>query len=169
MRIFLIGFMGSGKTHWGKQLAELLKIPFIDLDERITLKEGKSIARIFADSGEEFFRSTERDMLEEIIEDNTSAVISVGGGTPCFFNNIDLMKKKGTVVWLNTHVDLLLERLIKEKASRPLLNKIDDDDLRNYIVRKLNERRIYYEQAHLVIDNECQMSPSVFIQNILHA
>ena len=79
------------------------------------------------------------------------------------------MKKKGTVVWLNTHVDLLLERLIKEKASRPLLNKIDDDDLRNYIVRKLNERRIYYEQAHLVIDNECQMSPSVFIQNILHA
>lgn len=169
MRIFLIGFMGSGKTHWGKQLAELLKFPFIDLDEKITIKEGKSIAEIFAGSGEEFFRSREKEVLEEIIDANESGVISVGGGTPCFFNNIELMKKKGTVVWLNTHVDLLLERLIREKASRPLLNKIDDDDLRNYIVRKLNERRIYYEQAHLVIDNECQMSPSKFIQNILHA
>lgn len=169
MRIFLIGFMGSGKTHWGKQLAELLKIPFIDLDEKITIKEGKSIAQIFAESGEEFFRSREKEMLEEIIDANESAVISVGGGTPCFFNNIELMKKRGTVVWLNTHVDLLLERLIREKSSRPLLNKIDDDDLRNYIVRKLNERRIYYEQAHLVVDNECQMSPSKFIQNILHA
>lgn len=169
MRIFLIGFMGSGKTHWGKQLAELLKFPFIDLDEKITIKEGKSIAQIFAESGEEFFRSREKEVLEEVIDANESGVISVGGGTPCFFNNIELMKKRGTVVWLNTHVDLLLERLIREKASRPLLNKIDDDDLRNYIVRKLNERRIYYEQAHLVIDNECQMSPSKFIQNILHA
>jgi shikimate kinase len=169
MRIFLIGFMGSGKSHWGTQLAEQLKTPFIDLDEQIVKLEGKSIADVFAEKGEEFFRVREKELLEEMIDKNPSMVISVGGGTPCFFNNIDLMKRKGCVVWLNTDVDVLLKRLIREKEKRPLIKDIPDADLRTYIIRKLNERRLYYDQAQVRIDNESDMTPSKFIQSILHA
>lgn len=169
MRIFLIGFMGSGKTHWGKQLASQMKIPFFDLDEEIIKKENLSIAEIFAHSGEEAFRVKEREVLEALIDENTSMVLSCGGGTPCFFNNIERMKKYGVVVWLNTHVEILLQRLIKEKATRPLIKDISDNDLRSYIIRKLNERRMYYEQADVILDNENSISISEFIQTILHA
>lgn len=169
MRIFLIGFMGSGKTHWGRQLAAQLTIPFFDLDEVITSRENKSVAEIFAQSGEEAFRIKEREVLEALIDENTSMVLSCGGGTPCFFNNIERMKKYGVVVWLNTHVEILLTRLMKEKASRPLIKNIADDDMRSYIVRKLNERRIYYEQADVIIDNENSISITEFIQTVLHA
>ncbi len=169
MRIFLIGFMGSGKTHWGKQLATQMKIPFYDLDEEITKKENLSVAEIFSQSGEEAFRNKEREVLETLIDDNASMVLSCGGGTPCFFNNIERMKKYGVVVWLNTHIEILLQRLIKEKEKRPLIREIGDDDLRSYIIRKLNERRMYYEQADVIVDNENSIAMSELIQTILHA
>src|SRR5262245_30294350 len=139
MRIFLIGFMGSGKTHWGKQVAERLNLPFFDLDEEIVKSEKMSIPDIFAASGEEYFRSKEKDLLEKLADENSSMVLSCGGGTPCFFNNIEFMKKYGTVVWLNTHVDILQQRLIRERNLRPLLKDIKDEDLKHYIIRKLNE------------------------------
>ncbi|MBL7697697.1 MAG: shikimate kinase [Chitinophagaceae bacterium] len=169
MRIFLIGFMGSGKTHWARQLAAQMKIPFYDLDEVISGREGKTVSEIFAQSGEEAFRVKEREVLESLIDENASMVLSCGGGTPCFFNNIERMKKYGVVVWLNTHVEILLSRLMKEKATRPLIKNISDDDMRSYIVRKLNERRMYYEQADVIIDNENSISANEFIQTILHA
>jgi shikimate kinase len=169
MRVFLIGFMGSGKTHWGKQLAGQLKIPFYDLDEEIVRSEGKPIPEIFAACGEEHFRMIEKEALESLIDENTSMVLSCGGGTPCYFNNIERMKKYGVVVWLNTHSEVLLQRLMKEKASRPLIKNIADEDLKPYIIRKLNERRMYYEQADVVVDNENSISTSEFIQTILHA
>ena len=169
MRIFLIGFMGSGKTHWGKQLATQLKIPFFDLDDVISSKENKTIAEIFAHAGEEAFRVKEREVLESLIDENASMVVSCGGGTPCFFNNIERMKKYGVVIWLNTHVEVLVQRLIKEKEKRPLIKNVQDTDLRSYIVRKLNERRMYYEQADVVIDKEDSISISEFIQTVLHA
>ena len=169
MRIFLIGFMGSGKTHWGKQLAKQLQIPFFDLDEVIEGKEKRSITQIFAECGEESFRMKEKETLEQLIDDYPSIVLSTGGGTPCFFNNIERMKKYGVVVWFNTHVEVLLTRLMKEKATRPLLKKIADDDMRSYIIRKLNERRMYYEQADVIIDKEDSMPVNEFIQTILHA
>lgn len=169
MRIFLIGFMGSGKTHWAKQLAQRMKIPFFDLDDVIVQLEQISVADIFSESGEEYFRSRERELLEKLIQENASMVLSSGGGTPCFLNNIELMKKNGIVVWLNTHVEVLLKRLLKEKNQRPLLRPIRDEDLRSYIVRKLNERRMYYEQADITIDNENTVSINDFIQTVLHA
>ncbi len=169
MRIFLIGFMGCGKTHWGKQLAALLKIPFIDLDQKIEENERQTVSEIFSENGEEYFRMAEKQMLDQMIDENVSMVLSVGGGTPCFFNNIDLMKKKGTVVWLNTHVDLLLQRLLNGKQERPLIRDLSDHELKSYIVKKLNERKMYYEQANVVIDNESSITPSQFIQTILHA
>jgi len=169
MRIFLIGFMGSGKTHWGKQLAKQLNIPFYDLDDVISSKEKKTVAQIFAESGEEAFRVKEREVLESLIDENETMVLSCGGGTPCFFNNIERMKKYGVVVWLNTHVEVLLTRLKSEKASRPLIKNVPDSEMRTYIVRKLNERRIYYEQADAIIDNEESISMNEFIQTVLHA
>jgi shikimate kinase len=169
MRIFLIGFMGSGKTHWGKQVAERLSLPFFDLDEVITNEEQKSIPEIFATDGEEHFRSKEKEILERLVDENTSMVLSCGGGTPCFFNNIEFMKKYGTVVWLNTQVDVLLQRLMKERNQRPLLKDITDADLKHYIIRKLNDRRMYYELADVVIDKEDGFTMNEFIQTVLHA
>ena len=169
MRIFLIGFMGSGKTHWGKQLSERLKLPFFDLDTVITDYEKRSVPEIFAESGEEYFRVKEQEMLEKIIDEQPAMVLSTGGGTPCFLNNIKLMKKNGVVIWLNTHVDVLLQRLLKEKMERPLIKNIDDADLKTFIIRKLNERRMYYEQADVLVDNESSISLNDFVQTILHA
>ena len=169
MRIFLIGFMGSGKTHWGKQLAKQLDMSFFDLDDEISAKEKKSVSQIFAESGEEAFRVKEKEVLETLIDENNKMVLSCGGGTPCFFNNIERMKKYGVVVWLNTHIEVLLIRLKNEKGSRPLIKNVPDGELRSYIVRKLNERRIYYEQADVTIDNEDSILINEFIQTILHA
>lgn len=169
MRIFLIGFMGSGKTHWGRQVAERLGLPFFDLDEVITQEEGKSIPEIFAAEGEEYFRSREKDILERLVDENANMVLSCGGGTPCFFNNIEFMKKYGTVVWLNTHVEVLMQRLMKEREQRPLLKDITDADLKHYIIRKLNDRRMYYELADVVIDKEDGFTMNEFIQTVLHA
>jgi shikimate kinase len=169
MRIFLIGFMGSGKTHWGKQVAQRLSLPFFDLDEVIVTAEQRTIPDIFSESGEEYFRGKEREVLEDLVDKNTNMVLSCGGGTPCFFNNIEFMKKYGTAVWLNTHVDVLLHRLMKERVQRPLLKDIADDDLKHFIIRKLNERRMYYELADVVIDKEDAISMNDFIQTVLHA
>jgi shikimate kinase len=169
MRIFLIGFMGSGKTHWGKQVAQRLSLPFYDLDEVISVEEKRSIPDIFGESGEEYFRCREKEVLEKIVDENLNMVLSCGGGTPCFFNNIEFMKKYGTVVWLNTQVDVLLHRLMKERVQRPLLKDIGDKELKHYIIRKLNERRMYYEQADVIINKEDAISMNDFIQTVLHA
>lgn len=169
MRIFLIGFMGSGKTHWGKQVAQKLSLPFYDLDEVIVEEEKRSVTDIFGESGEEYFRNREKEVLEKIVDENANMVLSCGGGTPCFFNNIEFMKKYGIVVWLNTQVDVLLHRLLKERITRPLLKDIGDEDLKHYIIRKLNERRMYYEQADVIIDKEDAISMNDFIQTVLHA
>jgi shikimate kinase len=154
MRIFLIGFMGSGKTHWGTRIAEKLEIPFYDLDAVIVNSEGMSISEIFAIKGEEFFRYMEKQTLEDLVAREEDFVLSAGGGTPCFFNNIEFMKRNGKVLWLNTSLEALNQRLLKEKMMRPLLRGIDEAGLRAYIIRKLSERKMYYEQADLMVHEE---------------
>ena len=154
MRIFLIGFMGSGKSHWGKLLAENFRVPFFDVDHVITDAEKKTITQIFVELGEEYFRFKEKDVLRALVEDHKDFVISCGGGTPCFFNNIDFMKEKGIVVWLNTGVDVLVKRLLKEKAQRPIIKTISDDDLKSFILKKLQDRKLYYEQANITLQEE---------------
>ena len=154
MRIFLIGFMGSGKTHWGRRIAEKLQIPFYDLDAVIVNSEGMSISEIFINKGEEYFRYIEKQTLEDLVAREKNFVLSAGGGTPCFFNNIDFMKRNGKVLWLNTSLEALNQRLMKEKMSRPLLKGITETGLRAYIIRKLSERKMYYEQADLMVHEE---------------
>jgi shikimate kinase len=155
MKIFLIGFMGSGKTHWGRRLSAKLNLPFYDLDSVIAEQEKKSVADIFADKGEEHFRYLEKETLERISGEQESFILSCGGGTPCFFNNIEFMKKSGKVIWLNTSIDMLTQRLHKERQTRPLISDVvTDEDLRRYIVKKLSERRMYYQQADVTVSEE---------------
>jgi shikimate kinase len=154
MKIFFIGFMGSGKTHWGRLLSKKLGLAFYDLDTVIVEQEKKSVADIFAEKGEEYFRVREKEMLERIAEEKDGFILSCGGGTPCFFNNIEYMTKIGKVIWLNTSTDVLTERLLRERKSRPLIREVDESDLGRYIVRKLSERRMYYQQADVTVNEE---------------
>lgn len=171
MKIYLIGFMGSGKSFWGGKVAEALNVPFYDLDEEIIKKEQRSIEEMFADDGEEYFRVAERNALYDITEKELGTegmVISWGGGTPCFFNNIEYMKKHGKVIWINPPVELLWQRLLKEKKNRPALEGISDEDLRHHIKRKLGERRMYYSKADLIIEDE-KVHLEQFLEIAAHA
>ena len=162
MRIFLIGFMGSGKTYWGTRIAESLNIPFYDLDAVIVQEEGMSVADIFKVKGEEYFRYKEKQVLEELVAKSENFVLSAGGGTPCFFNNIKFMKRHGKVIWLNTSTSMLKHRLMKERLTRPLLRDISEAGLHAYIVRKLGERKMYYEQADVaVLEDNILLDPLI--------
>ncbi|HVZ56198.1 MAG TPA: shikimate kinase [Chitinophagaceae bacterium] len=154
MKIYLIGFMGSGKSYWGRQLSDKLGIPFFDLDEQITRRKNRSINQLFAEEGEEYFRELERDLLHELTEQEESFVMACGGGTPCYFNNIEYMNASGTTVWINTSIDTLFRRLLAEKENRPLIRDLREDQLKAYIVKKFSDRKIYYEQAGLMVDEE---------------
>jgi shikimate kinase len=168
MKIFFIGFMGSGKTHWGKQLSEKLRLPFFDLDEQITTHEGKSIPEIFADNGEEYFRLLEKDILHILTESHENFVMACGGGTPCYYNNIDYMNHSGTTIWINTSIDVLFQRLIKEKQQRPLIKNLSNEQVRGFIIKKFSDRKIYYEQADLIIDEDPVRLENL-VEKIFHA
>ncbi|MCR6720897.1 MAG: shikimate kinase [Chitinophagaceae bacterium] len=168
MRIFLIGFMGSGKSFRGKQLSEKLGIPFFDLDEQIVNAESKSINEIFAEQGEEYFRLCEKDVMHIITESHPSFVMACGGGTPCYFNNVEYMNRSGTTVWLNTSLPELYTRLLKEKEQRPLLRELSDEQLKAFIGKKFSDRRIYYEQARVKIEDD-QLPLEQIIEKIFHA
>jgi len=168
LKIFLIGFMGCGKTHWGKLLSEKLGMPFFDLDEKIIEHAGRSIADIFKKEGEEHFRLLEKDVLHLLTESHESFVMATGGGTPCFYNNIDYLKKQGTVVWINCSTECLYQRLVKEKEIRPLISNIADDQLKNYIVKKYSGRKIYYQQANVILPEEI-ISLENMVNKIFHA
>lgn len=160
--IFLLGFMGCGKTHWGRLLAEKTAMPFLDLDDWITQNAGKSIAHIFAEKGESGFRVLERDALQALA-DLPASIIATGGGTPCFFDNLDWMNEIGTTIYLNTSPTLLAERLHREKEFRPLLAKVQDDDLQDFIAKKLAERERFYLQAKVVLE-QFKDDPSILEQ-----
>lgn len=168
MRIFLIGFMGCGKTHWGKQMSQKLQLPFFDLDSLIEEREGKSITEIFAEMGEEYFRMLEKDVLYMITESHPGFVMACGGGAPCFFNNIDYMKSRGTTVWINCSTDCLYSRLVHEKEKRPLIKNIPDKELRSYIIKKYSDRKIFYQQAQVILAED-DVNLEALIEKTFHA
>jgi len=167
LRIFLIGFMGCGKTHWGKQLSEKLGLPFFDLDQKIEEHEERTIAKIFENEGEEYFRLLEKDVLHLLTENHESFVMACGGGTPCFFNNIDYLKKNGLTVWINCSFDSLYNQLVKEKECRPLIKDLSDEQLKSYIRKKLRGRRIFYQQALLILQED-EMTVDNLVNKIFH-
>lgn len=160
--------MGSGKTHWGRLLSEKLGIRFFDLDEQVTGHAGKSIVEIFAIEGEEQFRLMEKEVLHIITESHESFVMACGGGSPCYFNNIEYMNQSGTSVWINTPLDVLFKRLVTEKDKRPLLKDLSDEQLKNFISKKFSGRKIYYEQADVTVDEEPVQLENL-INKIFHA
>jgi shikimate kinase len=146
--------MGSGKSTHGKKLASVLKFPFVDLDEYIQRSENKTIQFIFDHEGEEVFRDLETKYLTELINKPESLVISLGGGTVCFNNNIELVKSSGLLVYIEMSPRSLADRLEKSRQKRPLLKNVPADELFGFIEKKLDERNKFYHQAHLVMKGE---------------
>lgn len=149
--VFLIGFMGCGKTYWGRLLAQKLDRPFDDLDDLIEARAKQSIAEIFKSKGEPEFRALERDALLATLN-FSNLILATGGGAPCFFDNMDWMNAHGTTIYLKTPPTLLVERLRAEKHIRPLLAGVQDGDLLRFIEMKLSEREAYYLQAKIVVE-----------------
>ncbi len=164
--IFLTGFMGSGKTSLGKKLAQVLRRTFIDLDQYIEKKMALSIPVIFNQFGEDEFRRIEKECLEELIQTNNLAVIALGGGTICFFDNLQEIKKNGLLIYLQLPPKVLAERIKKSKTVRPLLQKLKSDELLLTIENKLNSRLQYYEQAQLCV-NGLNLTPQILQHNII--
>lgn len=162
--IFLIGFMGSGKTTLGKQLADKLKCPFVDSDREIEKAYSTTISQLFAEKGEMYFRELEKNFIDEVKSDFLQ-VVSVGGGLPCFNKLMDVLLQKGIVMYLRTTEQTLFKRLLNDLKERPLIEGMGEKELRSFIEVKLNEREKTYNQAHLIFD-EVQ-SIETIIQEIL--
>lgn len=149
--IFLIGFMGSGKTTVGKQLASLLQYDFIDLDEVIEKNEHSTISGLFDEKGEAYFRDKESYYLKSL-ESSINRIISTGGGAPCFFDNMQWMNAHGTTVYLRASPKLLADRLRNERDHRPLLKGKSDEEVIRFIEHKLEEREKFYLSAKVIAE-----------------
>ena len=151
--VFLIGYMGSGKSTAGKKLARILGYDFIDTDEVISSLVGKEVYKIFMEDGEDAFRQMERSVLVSF-KDRKDTVIATGGGMPVFFDNMLTMKRYGITVYLQMQVTSLMHRLNQAKTPRPLLPKLPPDELKSYIQQHLSKREQFYLNSHLVVKGE---------------
>lgn len=167
MKIFLLGFMGAGKSYWGKQLAEHWQLPYYDLDEVIVEAEEMAISDIFATKGEDYFRERESMLLRELSRQE-KLLISCGGGTPCFQDNMDFMNERGITIWINPSVQVMVERLQRKKYKRPLIADLEDEDLVGFVEKKLAERLPFYQQSKYIISSDT-ISLDTFTKNIEHA
>jgi shikimate kinase len=142
--------MGSGKSTWGRRLGKILKMPFQDTDQIIEEKLGKSVLEIFKIYGESFFRSKELECLNEL--GNIPSIIATGGGLPCQNGTMELMNSVGITVYLNLPHKALFNRLLQERAKRPLITDLTENELANFIEQKLLEREPYYLQAKVIVN-----------------
>lgn len=150
-RVFLVGYMGAGKTTLGREVAAKLGLAFIDLDHYIENRYHKTINVLFDEHGEAGFRALESKILKEVglFED---VLISTGGGTPCFFDNLDYMNEHGVAVYLKTSPDVLFSRLRIAKANRPILKDKTDEELISFIAENLLKREPFYLRSRLIFD-----------------
>ncbi len=149
--VFVVGFMASGKTSLGKKLANALKKTFVDLDREIERRIKMSITELVLKEGWEELRTIEHDVLISL--DLEDKFIATGGGTPCYFDSIDYMKERGTVIFFDIHEEILFSRLrSQEHRDRPLIATLSGEDLRDFIKTSLAQRRPVYEQAHLIFN-----------------
>ena len=148
--VYIIGFMGSGKTTAGRKLSSSLGWSFIDLDEEIENYSEKSIPRIFEEDGEDSFRNTESLVLRSTA-DLFNSIISTGGGTPCHTGNMDFMKENGLTIYLKMTPEQLKQRLIESSGERPLIKNIPHNQLQDFIQKKLIERECFYNMADLIV------------------
>lgn len=152
-KIVLLGYMGAGKSFFGKELANITQRKFIDLDEHIEKSENTSIEILFKTKGELYFRKKEHQYLIEILNCDEEIVLSLGGGTPCYFNNMDLFQKEDVIsVYIKASVETLFQRLKAQKSKRPLIAGIEDNDLKEFIAKHLFDRSYFYNQANIKIN-----------------
>jgi len=152
MRVVLVGYMGSGKSSVGKLLASKLRVPFYDLDVIIEENEQQSIPELFENKGEIYFRKIENTILKLVLQKEESFVLSLGGGTPCYHNNHEMLLQDDVIsIYLKGNAITLANRLQDEKVKRPLLSAIKENDLIDFINKHLFDRSFYYHQVHHVI------------------
>jgi shikimate kinase len=151
LKLFLVGYMGAGKTTVGKLLAEKLNWSFIDVDWFIENRYCQPIATIFEEKGESGFREIERRTLVEI-SNFEKVVISTGGGLPCFFDNMDIMNRTGITIYLKSNVDKLIGRLDLDKQKRPLIKEKNLEELQDFVEKNLEKREPFYSRAKLILD-----------------
>ncbi len=159
-RVYLVGFMASGKTTLGKKLANRLKYEFVDLDEKIEEEAGRSISDIFNIEGEATFRQLEANTLRKTI-DLSKSVIATGGGTPCYHDNMTWIKENGKSIYLFLSPDRLLGRLRTQKAHRPMIADLEDEELKEFIQQLLEKREPIYQTAHFIVDVDQRISETV--------
>ena len=165
-KLFLIGMMGSGKSYWAQKIAAATNCKWIDLDTEIEVAVGKSISDIFETEGEHAFRIKEQQALHQTENDN-NMIVATGGGAPCFFNNIDWMNEHGITIFINEPIDILVNRLQKEKAHRPLISSSSDEALHQSLTERLASRIGFYSKAqHTIIGSQATVTD--FIKLINH-
>ncbi|WP_282036032.1 shikimate kinase [Saccharicrinis aurantiacus] len=150
-RVYLIGYMGSGKSTMGRWIAEAMNWNFIDLDHYIENKYHKTIPQIFEEDGETHFRKIESICLKEV-SDIENIIIGAGGGTPCFFDNMELMNQTGLSIYLHLTPQVVFDRLMTSKNKRPLIEGKSGEELLQFISEKLEERELYYNKAQVIAE-----------------
>ena len=138
--------MGSGKSYWAQRLADESNIDWMDLDAEIEKETSLTIKEIFETEGEAYFRNKERDALHNLAS-YQNIIVATGGGTPCFHNNMQWMNENGNTVWIDEPVEVLAKRLEPEKAHRPLIKNLNDNELKDFLSNKLKEREQFYSLA----------------------
>ena len=147
-KIVLLGYMGCGKSTIANRLSKITNIPYVDLDKSIEERTNLSINDIFEQRGEIYFRKLEREVFIELLNAPDNLIIGLGGGTPCYANNHELLKGDNILsVYLKASVDTLFERLVSNKSKRPLIANKTDDEMKEFIAKHLFDRSFYYNQA----------------------
>lgn len=152
IKISLIGYMGSGKTSTGRLISEKMNLDFFDLDEEIEKKHQKTISEIFQKNGQIKFRKIEKEMLNELLNSDKSMVLSLGGGTPAYYDNMDVINKHSVSFYLRHNLKTLSDRLINQKENRPLIAHLNSEEMNEFIAKHLFERRNFYEKANYIIN-----------------
>ena len=165
MKIYLVGYMGCGKSTIGRKLADLMRISFVDLDKYIEERYFKTVPAIFAEEGEERFREKERASLIEVAQFE-DVVIGTGGGAPCFFDNMEVMNGSGVTVYIAPDTEILATRLIKSKTERPLIAGKSREELISFINTALLKRAPFYEKSKIIIRGENNLDPQLVIDKI---
>jgi shikimate kinase len=155
MKIIVLGYMASGKSTIGKEISKKLDMNFIDLDVYISEQEKRSISEIFKTKGEIYFRKIEHTYLKELLNNEADFVLSLGGGTPCYANNMELIQSsKAKSIYIQASIPTLVARLLKEKDTRPLVADLENEQITEFVAKHLFERRFFYEQAAILLNTE---------------
>lgn len=155
MKIILLGYMASGKSTIGKEISKKLDMNFIDLDAFISKQEKRSIPEIFKIKGEIYFRRVESVYLKELLDNEGDFVLSLGGGTPCYSNNMELIQySKATSFYIKASIPTLAARLVEEKNTRPLIADLENEQITEFVAKHLFERKFFYEEASVILNTE---------------